>query len=140
MDFARLKILVVEDHSAQATALRAMLQAFGIGQIDIAASAETAAQALVATAYDLILCDYNLGTGNGLALVKTVRDDLLPVRRNMPIVMLTGDTRPERNLQARIAGVDSFLSKPVQPDMLLRTIRIALGLAPATATTTGPSP
>lgn len=127
LDLASLKILLVEDHPAQAAALQAMLQAFGISRVDIAVDAETAARLLNSnTPYDLMLCDYSLGTSNGLSLVKTLRADHLPGHRTMPIIMLTGDARPDRNILAREAGVNDFLSKPAHPEVLLRMIQATL--------------
>jgi two-component system, chemotaxis family, chemotaxis protein CheY len=127
LDLTKLKILVVEDHPAHAETIRAMLEGFGISRIDMAADVEAAVRFLKAgTLYDLMLCDYNLGTINGLSLVKVVRADNNLTNRYMPIIMLTGDTRTDRNILARDAGVNDFLSKPAHPPVLLRTIQTVL--------------
>lgn len=127
LNLTKLKILVVEDHPAQAATIRAMLEGFGISRIDMAEDVEAAVRFLKAgTLYDLMLCDYNLGTINGLSLVKVVRADNNLTNRYMPIVMLTGDTRADRNILARDAGVNDFLSKPASPPVLLRTIQTVL--------------
>lgn len=120
----KLKILLVEDHDAHAVTITAMLRAFGIQRIDRADDAEAAVRLLRAgTLYDLMLCDFNLGTINGLSLVKAVRQNDKLTNRYMPIVMVTGDAKPERIVAAREAGVNNFLSKPVEPPVLLRTIQ-----------------
>jgi len=123
----KLKILLVEDHDAHAATLTAMLQAFGIRRIDRADDVEAAVRLLRAgTLYDLMLCDFNLGVINGLSLVKAVRQNDRLTNRYMPIVMVTGDTKPERIVAAREAGVNNFLSKPVEPPILLRTVQAIL--------------
>jgi two-component system chemotaxis response regulator CheY len=122
-NFAKLKILLVEDHDAHAAALLAMLGGFGIRHVDRAADVEAAVRYLKAgTLYDLMLCDFNLGAINGLSLVKIVRANNQLTNRFMPIVMITGETKTERVIAARDAGVNSFLSKPIHPPTLLRTI------------------
>ncbi len=129
-ELARLKILLVEDHQAQAAALMAMLQAFGIGQVDVATDVTAATDKLNGpTAYDLMLCDYALGSSDGLSLVRKLRAGDAKSRRTMPVIMLTGDARPDRNILARTAGVDDFLSKPAHPEILLRMIHSALARA-----------
>lgn len=123
----KLKILLVEDHDAHATTITAMLQAFGIRRIDRADDAEAAVRLLRAgTLYDVMLCDFNLGSINGLSLVKAVRQNDKLTNRYMPIVMVTGDAKPERIVAAREAGVNNFLSKPVDAAVLLRVIQAIL--------------
>lgn len=127
LDLTKLKILVVEDHPAQAATLRAMLEGFGVTRIDMAVDAEAAVRFLkTGTLYDLMLCDYNLGATNGISLTKAVRTDTNLTNRYMPIIMLTADPRTDRNIMARDAGVNDFLAKPVQPAILLRMIEIVL--------------
>lgn len=127
LDLTKLKILVVEDHAAQAATLKAMLEGFGIRRIDMAVDADAAVNFLrLGTLYDLMLCDYHLGTVNGLSLIKVVRTDHNLTNRYMPIIMLTGDARPERNIMARDAGVNDVLAKPVAPEIMLRTIQTVL--------------
>jgi len=123
----KLKILLVEDHDAHAVTMIAMLRAFGIRRIDRADDAEAAVRLLRAgTLYDVMLCDFNLGSINGLSLVKVVRQNDKLTNRYMPIVMVTGDAKPDRIVAAREAGVNNFLSKPVEPPILLRTIQAIL--------------
>lgn len=123
----KLKILLVEDHDAHAATITAMLQAFGIRRIDRADDVEAAVRLLRAgTLYDLMFCDFNLGTINGLSLVKAVRQNDKLTNRYMPIVMVTGDAKPDRITAAREAGVNNFLSKPVEAPVLLRTIQAIL--------------
>ncbi|TCT05964.1 SpoIIE family protein phosphatase [Aquabacter spiritensis] len=71
---------------------------------------------------DLILTDFHLGTEPGTALVTALEDD--SERLPVPIVMITGDSSVR--VQALEFGVDTFLTKPVQPTALLETVKLAL--------------
>ncbi|UEM24451.1 response regulator (plasmid) [Skermanella mucosa] len=65
------------------------------------------------TRFDLVLSDYQLGDGNGLQVIETVRK-----RWPAPAILLTGDTAPDILQQARKASV-RLMHKPV-PNQALR--------------------
>lgn len=74
------------------------------------------------TRVDLILTDFHLAGEPGTALVEALEDDT--ARPPIPIVMITGD--PSVRVRALELGVDTFLTKPVQPEALLETVKLAL--------------
>jgi CheY-like chemotaxis protein len=62
----------------------------------------------------------------GAQAISRVRGSL---RRNVPGLILTGDTEPARLIEAKASGFD-LLHKPVDPEMLLRSLRQAIGHRP----------
>ena len=46
-----------------------------------------------------------------------------PDAKDVPIILLTGKDGQYDRFRARVAGIDIFLSKPLQPEKLLRTVR-----------------
>ncbi len=68
------------------------------------------------TKVDLILTDFHLGSEPGTALLEALENDA--ERPPIPIVMITGD--PSVRLRVLELGVDTFLTKPVVPQRLLR--------------------
>lgn len=127
LDFGKLKFLLVEDDPATAQRLQAALTAAGAGMVAHAADVAAAVRLLRdGTLFDLMLCDFDLGTINGLSLVKAVRREDKLTNRFMPIIMMSDNPPPQRIAQARDAGVNDFLSKPVHPPVLVQTIRTVL--------------
>jgi len=67
----------------------------------------------------LIIADYRLRGGKtGIAAVELVRDEL---NEEIPAVIITGDTSPERVRETTETGM-RMLHKPVQPDELVDVV------------------
>lgn len=118
----RARILVIEDHPPTATTIQTILGALGFTKVTVAINMAAAIEALKQSAFDLILCDFQLGIVNGLMLVRMIRQADGLANPNIPIVMITAHADSERVAEALNAGVDDFLVKPVQPDTLARCI------------------
>ncbi len=63
INLKKKKVLVVEDFFNFRLTIRRMLRSFNISDIDEAADGEEAVKKMSYKKYDIILCDYNLGTG-----------------------------------------------------------------------------
>lgn len=121
-DPGKIRILLIEDHAPTAATLTAMLNALGFGKVTVAGSTTTAVSALKGAAFDLLLCDFQLGIVNGLMLVRMIRRPDGIANPNVPIVMITAHAEPDRVAEALGAGIDDFLVKPVQPEKLLQCL------------------
>jgi tetratricopeptide (TPR) repeat protein/ActR/RegA family two-component response regulator len=103
---AQVSIMHVEDHKLIARQIGEMLVAERI-HVDNCVNGLTAWEILKTKApYDALVVDNNLPGLSGLELVLRVR--AIPHRRNMPIVMVSGD---DCEKEAWRAGVDAFLEK-----------------------------
>lgn len=69
---------------------------------------------------DLIITDLNMGSMNGIALIRAVR--AMPRLRFVPILMLTTESQQEKRQEAKQAGATGWLVKPVAKDDLLRVL------------------
>ncbi len=68
---------------------------------------------------DVILCDWNMPHMDGLEFVRQLRS-----RRNTtPIIMVTTETRFEKQRVAKSAGVSDFIAKPFTPEQLCEMIQ-----------------
>jgi PAS domain S-box-containing protein len=124
------RVLVIEDDERQRYALRLLLEESGHAVIDAASSDEArnrvAAWAAVPT---LIISDLRLpGLSDGIATIAEIRR---LVGREIPAVLVTGDTDRERLRQAAAAGL-AILHKPFN--------RITLFEALSTLVTAPPGP
>jgi PAS domain S-box-containing protein len=124
-DFAgerfRGTVLVIEDETSVRLSLMRVLRSRGIGVIGAATVSE--ASTLIKqknTCPDLLLCDYNLpGPMNGVESIRELRASL---GRNIPAIVMTGDTR-SKTMEA-IADYDvPVLVKPFLADELVQLIR-----------------
>lgn len=111
--FDRLKILVVDDNLHMRKLIITILQAFGVIHIHEAESGERAWEILRELNPDLMVVDWVMDGMSGVDLVHLVRTDQQSPNPFMPVIMLTGHTSVERVQQARDAGVNEFIAKPV---------------------------
>jgi len=117
--FDRLKILVVDDNVHMRKLVVTILQAFGAVQIYESADAQNAWAIARETNPDVIFVDWMLEGMNGLELVRMIRTSPASPNPFVPIVMLTGYTQIDHVIQARDAGVNEFLAKPVSVKAIL---------------------
>jgi two-component system chemotaxis response regulator CheY len=111
--FDRLKILVVDDNAHMRKLVTTILQAFGVIQIHEADGGEHAWTALRETNPDVIVLDWVMEGINGLDLMQMIRTNPAAPNPFVPVIMLTGHTSIEHVIQARDAGVNEFIAKPV---------------------------
>ncbi len=111
--FDRLKILVVDDNVHMRKLVTTILQAFGVLQIHEAGSGETAWEACREHNPDIIILDWVMEGMSGLDFMRMVRSNPTSPNPFVPVIMLTGHTSLEHVQQARDAGINEFIAKPV---------------------------
>lgn len=117
--FDRLKVLVVDDNPHMRKLVTAILQAFGIVQIIEAPDAERAWKVLKDTNPDVIILDWMMEGMSGIDLAKMIRTSAASINPFVPIIMLTGHTHIDHVREARDAGINEFLAKPVSVKAIL---------------------
>jgi len=117
--FDRLKILVVDDNAHMRKLVVTILQAFGAIQIFEAAEGDRAFTLLRDANPDVVILDWMMEGMSGLEFVKLVRTSPQTPNPFVPVIMLTGHTHIDHVRQARDAGVNEFLAKPVSVKAIL---------------------
>ncbi len=120
MSTVKTQVLLVEDEPQMRRFLRASLGSHGYALVE----AETSREGLqLATSHNpqLILLDLGLPDGDGLDLVKQIRE-----WSQVPIIVLSARGREEDKVNALDAGADDYLTKPFGVAELLARIRVAL--------------
>jgi len=107
------RVLLVEDNPINALLARKLLEREGC-EVDHAATAEEAMLCAVANDYSLILMDRRLPKLDGMAAAARLR----AVGVASPIVALTADAFEEDRRACLAAGMDDFLTKPLDPGAL----------------------
>ena len=119
-----LKILVVDDDNDDAFLIEDFIREYWTHPaIDCAKSQNEAIQKLDAGAYDICICDYRLGEGNGIRLLNTIRSKDITT----PIIVLTGQGDQEIAVKAMKAGATDYLTKGnLTSESLAKSIKYAI--------------
>lgn len=118
MSLPGLRVLVIDDDATVRDGMRRLLEAWGC-ECDAVEGEEQALAAARVRAPDLVLSDYRLGgTRTGADVIAAVRAQ---AGREVPALLVTGDTAPDRLREAAATGVP-LLHKPVGPTDLYRAL------------------
>jgi diguanylate cyclase (GGDEF)-like protein/PAS domain S-box-containing protein len=124
-ELERLTVLLVEDDSDDYLITRDMLedQKLVRFELDWASDYVDALARIRNQRHDVYLIDYRLGARTGLELVR----EAFALRPRAPVIMLTGASEREVDLQATALGVTDYLLKQeLRPGTLERSIRYAV--------------
>jgi CheY-like chemotaxis protein len=108
---ARPAILAVEDNPVGLTVLRHALARRSV-EVDCATSGASALEAAAKRHYDLVLMDLQMPEMDGLETTQKMRQ--LPGYESVPILALTANSSDEIRARCLQAGMQAFLSKPVE--------------------------
>jgi CheY-like chemotaxis protein len=110
-----LKILLAEDNPVNALLIRELLRRRG-HQIREVITGSGAVAALENESFDLLLTDIHMPGMDGIEATRAIRAmEERNSRPRMPIVALTADALETGKRACREAGMDGFLTKPVDP-------------------------
>jgi CheY-like chemotaxis protein len=114
-----LRILVAEDNRINVMLATALLTKMG-HRVDTVANGREALEALARAPYDLVLMDVHMPEMDGLEATWRIRQAESTGRRRgrLPIVALTASTLEGDRQVCIDAGMDDFLAKPLNPEML----------------------
>lgn len=75
--------------------------------------------------FDLIVTDLNMPNMNGLEMIRALRQS--PAHTGVPIIFLTTESDAEMKSQAKAAGATGWITKPFDPEQLVKIARKVLG-------------
>ena len=79
------------------------------------------------TPYDLVLMDMQMPEMDGLEATRVIRDPNSAVlNHRVPIIAMTAHAMKGDREKCLEAGMDDYVSKPIQPDILRKAIEAAL--------------
>ena len=119
----RLSVLCAEDNPYGRVILNTILTELG-HRADFVGSGEEAVAA-ASRGYDVILMDLTLTGIGGLEATRRIRGLAEPARLT-PIVGISGQAEPGDGEEARLAGMNFYLRKPISPSMLGEAIEVAM--------------
>ncbi|KAF0183058.1 MAG: sensor histidine kinase/response regulator [Alphaproteobacteria bacterium] len=111
-----LSVLLADDNPVNALLARTLLQRSGC-RVDVVRDGEEAVSAARLGGYDLILLDLRMPRLDGIAAARQIR--ALPGKAGeVAIIALTADAGEEERVAALKAGMDDFVTKPIDPERL----------------------
>jgi two-component system, sensor histidine kinase RpfC len=113
-------ILVAEDNETNQRVIRNILE-HGNHLVTIVNNGEEVLDQLEDKQFDLIILDMHMPIMGGLEAAKIFRFTC-PDRKDIPILMLTANATPQAITDCEEANIDAFLTKPIEPDVLLREV------------------
>lgn len=111
-----VRVLAVDDNPANLKLVKELLKDKGVAT-DTAESGAQAIEYFQNTRYDLILMDVQMPEMDGLATTVKIRE-LEKEETRIPIVALTAHAANEKKMALLIAGMDDYISKPINGDDL----------------------
>jgi CheY-like chemotaxis protein len=130
MRLAGVHLLLVDDSEINLEVAQRILEREGAR----VTSADNGAQALALLrgaphAYDLVLMDVQMPELDGLEAARQIRSAL--GLHTLPVIALTAGGLPSERQRALEAGMDEFISKPFEPEEMIRTLAQRLRRGPA---------
>jgi len=117
---APLKILVGEDNPTNQKVIRTILEYAGHVP-DVVGNGNEVLDAIEQREYDMLIIDMHMPEMDGIEAVKTLRFMQTGSER-LPIIMLTADATTDAINSSEDAGIDVYLTKPIESEKLLTTI------------------
>lgn len=111
-------ILIAEDDKISSRLVLKILNDLGY-RADLASNGAEALEAFAPGKYALILMDMQMPIMDGIAVTEKMREiEAKSGARNVPILALTANVMPGDRERCMAAGMDGYLSKPIQKDEL----------------------
>ncbi len=137
-EFARqhpLRILIADDNYINRRVLSLLLQRLGY-QTDSAENGQDCLAKALRTTYDLLLIDINMPDMSGIECTQMLRR----TGRRFPIVAVTATDPGANRKPCLAAGMNDFISKPLQLSELKRVLREASHALPLSTSSSPSSP
>ncbi|MEB3291898.1 MAG: GAF domain-containing protein [Synechococcales bacterium] len=130
------RLLLAEDNGFNQRLIAQMLERLGYG-VDWVNNGVEVLSACQTHPYDLILMDMKMPTMDGLEATRQLRKLAIP---QPYVIALTANGSPESEASCRAAGMDGFLSKPVQLEDLRQLLQSCLTQGNARESLLEPTP
>mgnify|MGYP000341697812 CR=1 FL=1 len=115
LNFAGLKVLAVDDNSANLKLLTALLAELHI-TADTALDGQAALQLAQKYKYDVIFMDIQMPIMDGITACKHIKESSL--NEETPMVSVTAHAAPEEQRKMLDSGFNNYLAKPIDEEML----------------------
>jgi CheY-like chemotaxis protein len=134
-DFKGKRVLIAEDNQINAEIAKGLLENRHFS-VEIASNGLKALEMFTKNSvcyYDVILMDVHMPLMDGLQATQNIRHWEKDDARTVPIIAMTANAFDEDVEKSKAAGMNAHLSKPIEPEVLYRTLHHILYEAEQTA-------
>jgi two-component system sensor histidine kinase/response regulator len=124
----RLRVLIAEDQPVNRLVAKRLLEKQG-HEVHVAEDGSQALAALERDRFDVVLMDVQMPVMDGLEATRTLRERERVTGAHQPIVALTAHAMKSDEERCLEAGMDCYVTKPLQPARLFQAIEQALTTA-----------
>jgi PAS domain S-box-containing protein len=117
-----IRVLLVEDNAVNRMLAQRLLQKRGF-EVSIAVDGREAIQATQSAEFDLILMDIQMPEMDGFEATAEIRKREKFTGRRTPVIALTAHAMNEDRERCLSAGMDAYVTKPINPAELFRVIQ-----------------
>ncbi|MRR20033.1 response regulator [bacterium] len=117
-----LSILLVEDNPINQRITQLMLEPL-VRRFETARNGKEALDMFGTSRYDLILMDVQMPVMNGLVAAEKIRGLEMSTQVHVPIIAITANAMLGDREQCLAVGMDDYISKPIEPDVLIEKIK-----------------
>ncbi|MFQ3578742.1 MAG: ATP-binding protein [Bacteroidales bacterium] len=117
-----LTILIAEDNLTNQKYIKNLLLLYNLKPYIVNNGLE-ALEAVHNNNFDIILMDLNMPEMNGIDATIAIRNDADPKIKSIPIIALTAAAYKEDKEKMLAAGMNDYLSKPINEDALIKTLK-----------------
>ncbi len=116
------KILVAEDNIVNQKLAIRLMEKFGY-KADAVANGEEAVRSLSLIRYDLVLMDVQMPEMDGLEATRVIRDcSSNVIDHGVPVIAMTAHAMSGDRKACLDSGMDDYITKPINPDALLKIV------------------
>lgn len=115
---AETKVLLAEDHLLNQVFMKKLLGRMGFRHIDIRENGQLALQSFIEGGHDLVFMDCHMPLLNGYDATRAIRAHEREKGGHVHILAMTADAMVGTREKCLEAGMDSYISKPVDSDEL----------------------
>ncbi|SMF63876.1 CheY chemotaxis protein or a CheY-like REC (receiver) domain [Alteromonadaceae bacterium Bs31] len=122
INYSKFSVLVADDFSSFRNTVNGMLGNLGVNQVQMACSAQEAINTCKNHTFDIILCDYNLGSGRtGQHVLEELRHKRL-ISRHTLFIIVSAESSRNIVMCSYDCEPDDYLMKPITGKMLQQRI------------------
>ena len=122
------RVLLVEDSAINREIAQVLLEMANL-TVDCAENGQEAVERFSASTpgtYGAILMDIRMPVMDGLEATRRIRGTSHPQAKTIPILAMTANAFQSEQQEAKLAGMDGYLTKPIENDKLYQMLRRAL--------------
>ena len=117
----KLKILIVDDMVINQFLAKTILEDMGF-ETEVAENGKVAIELLEKNNFDIVLMDLQMPEMNGWEATRHIRNKMKPSKSSIPIIALTADVTQKNAAKCIEAGMDEYVSKPINETDLLQKV------------------